>query len=85
MTLGCISDPIKPSIKFLDKSHDLYKFQLDFRPHKIYFFELNIKFYITSSSKTLKLVNFSGESEKGAKNSYGSYPTEFVFAVKYEN
>jgi hypothetical protein len=31
------------------------------------------------------LVNFSHESEKGAKNSYGSYPTEFVFEVKNEN
>jgi hypothetical protein len=32
-----------------------------------------------------KLVNFSHGSEKGAKNSYGSYPTEFVFEVKNEN
>jgi hypothetical protein len=54
-------------------------FWLDFRPHKVYFFELNIKFYIKSSTKTLKLVNISRESEKGAKNSYGTYPTEFVF------
>jgi hypothetical protein len=52
---------------------------LDFRPHKVYFFELCIKFYIKSSPKTLKLVNFSRESEKGATNSYGSYQTEFLF------
>jgi hypothetical protein len=57
-------------------------FRLDFRPHKVYFFELRIKFYIKSSLKTLKLVNFSHGSEKGAKNSYGSYPTEFVSEVK---
>jgi hypothetical protein len=43
-------------------------FQSDFRPHKIYFFELNIKFYIKSSPKTLKLVNISLESERRAKN-----------------
>jgi hypothetical protein len=30
----------------------------------------------------LKFVNFSHGSEKGAKNSCGSYPTEFVFEVK---
>jgi hypothetical protein len=53
-----------------------------FRPHKVYFFELSTKFKIKSSPKTLKLVNTSRESEKGAKNSYGSYPTEFVFEVK---
>jgi hypothetical protein len=52
--------------------------RLHFRPHKVYFFELSIKFYIKSSPKTIKLVNFSQGSEKGAKNSYGSYPTEFV-------
>jgi hypothetical protein len=71
----------------LQKFHDLqiptfglsYGFQLDFRPHKVYFFELNIKFYIKSSTKTLKLINISSGSEKEAKNSYGSYPTEFVF------
>jgi hypothetical protein len=28
------------------------------------------------------LVNFSHGSEKGAKNSYGSYPTELVPEVK---
>jgi hypothetical protein len=28
------------------------------------------------------LVNNSRESEKGAKNSYGSYPTEFVPEVQ---
>jgi hypothetical protein len=49
---------------------------------KVYFFELSIKFYIKSSPKTIKLVNFSHGSEKGAKNSYGSYPTEFVPEVK---
>jgi hypothetical protein len=43
---------------------------------------LSIKFYIKSSPKTLKLVNISPESEKGAKNSYGSYPTEFVPEVE---
>jgi hypothetical protein len=42
----------------------------------------NIKFYIKSSPKTFKLVNISRESKKGAKNSYDSYPTEFVFGVK---
>jgi hypothetical protein len=60
-------------------SHDLW---LHFRPHNVYFFELSIKFYIKSSRKTLKLVNFSYGCEKGAKNSYGSYPTEFVPEVK---
>jgi hypothetical protein len=45
-------------------------------------FGLSIKFYIKSSPKTLKLYNISRGSEKGAKNSYGSYPTEFVFEVK---
>jgi hypothetical protein len=35
-----------------------------------------------STPKTLKLVNFSHGSEIGAKNSYGSYPTEFVPEVK---
>jgi hypothetical protein len=39
-------------------SHDS---QLHFRPHKVYFFELSIKFYIKSSPKTLKLVNFNME------------------------
>jgi hypothetical protein len=53
-----------------------------FRPHKVYFFELSIILYIKSSPKTLKLANFSHGSEKGAKNSYGSYPTEFVPEVK---
>jgi hypothetical protein len=48
-------------------------------------YELTIKFYIKSSPKTLKLVNISLESEKGAKNSNGSYPTEFFFEVKNEN
>jgi hypothetical protein len=57
-------------------------FQLDFIPHKVYFFELRIKFYIKSSPKTLTLVNISRESEKGPKNSYGSYTTEFVPEVK---
>jgi hypothetical protein len=51
---------------------------LDLRPHKVYFFELCLKFYIKSSPKTLKLVYISRESEKVAKNSYGSYSTEFV-------
>jgi hypothetical protein len=50
--------------------------------HKIYFFELSIKFYIKSSPKTLKLVNFSHGCERRAKNSYGSYPTDFVPEVK---
>jgi hypothetical protein len=45
-------------------------------------FELRIKFYIKSSPKTLKLVNISHESEKRAKNSYDSYPTEVVFELK---
>jgi hypothetical protein len=49
------------------------------------FFELNIKFYIKLSEQTLKLVNISRESEKGVKNSYSSYPTEFVSEVKNEN
>jgi hypothetical protein len=75
----------------MDRSHDLYifhdqqipflgckGFRLGLRPHKVYFFELNMKFYIKSSSKTLKLVNITRESEKGAKNLHGSYPTEFV-------
>jgi hypothetical protein len=43
---------------------------------------VSIKFYIKSSPKTLKLVNISRESEKGAKNSYRSYPTEFVPKVQ---
>jgi hypothetical protein len=79
----------------MDRSHDLYKihdqqipflgskgFQLNFSPHKVYFFELNIKFYIKSRPKTLKLVNISRESEKEAKYSYGSYPTEFLPEVQ---
>jgi hypothetical protein len=40
--------------------------------------------YIKSSPKTLKLVNFSPGSEKGAKNSCGCYPTELVFEAKNE-
>jgi hypothetical protein len=60
-------------------SHDS---RLHFRPHKVNFLELSIKFYIKSSPKTLKLVNISRESEKGAKSSYGSYPTEFVPEVQ---
>jgi hypothetical protein len=48
-------------------------FQLD-KPHKVYIF-----------APTLKLVSISRESEKAAKNLYGSYPTEFVFEVKNEN
>jgi hypothetical protein len=48
----------------------------------VYFFELSKKFYIKSSPKTLKLVNMSRVTEKGAKNSYGSYPTEFVPEVQ---
>jgi hypothetical protein len=55
---------------------------LHFKPHNVYFFELSINFYIKSSPKILKLVNFSHGSEKGAKNLYGSYPTEFVPEVK---
>jgi hypothetical protein len=55
---------------------------LHFRPHKVYFFELSIKFNIKSSPKTLKLVNISRESEKGAENSFWSYPTEFVPEVQ---
>jgi hypothetical protein len=50
-------------------SHDLW---LHFRPNKVYFFELSIKFYIKSSPKTLKLVNVSHGSEKGAKNRIGA-------------
>jgi hypothetical protein len=53
--------------------------------NKLCFFELGIIFYIKSSPKTLKLVNFSHGGEKGAINSYGSYPTELVFEVKNEN
>jgi hypothetical protein len=60
-------------------------FHKDFRPPKVHFIELSIKFYIKSNPKTLKLGNISRGSEKGAKNSYGSYPTEFVFGVKNEN
>jgi hypothetical protein len=30
------------------------------------------RFWVTSSPKTLKFINISRESEKGAKNSYGS-------------
>jgi hypothetical protein len=51
---------------------------------EVYIFELSIKFYVKSSPKTLKLVNISRGSGKGAKNSYGSYLTEFVFKIKYE-
>jgi hypothetical protein len=49
------------------------------------FFELR-----TLSPKTLKSVNFTRGSEKEAKNSYGSYPTEWkivekrVFHEKFE-
>jgi hypothetical protein len=35
--------------------------------------------------ENIKIGKISIESEKGAKNSYGSYPTEFVFEVKNEN
>jgi hypothetical protein len=45
---------------------------------KVYFFELST----SNQAQTLKLVNISRESEKGAKNSYGSYPTEFVLEVQ---
>jgi hypothetical protein len=62
-----------------------FRFELDFRPHKVYFFELNTKFYIQSRPKTLKLVNISRESEKEAKNQYGTYPAEFVSEVNQEN
>jgi hypothetical protein len=51
----------------------------------VYFFELRPKVYIKSSPKILNLVNISRESEKGAKNSYGSYLEEFVFEVKNGN
>jgi hypothetical protein len=47
-----------------------------FQTPYVYFFEFSINFYIKSSPKILKLVNFSHGSEKGAKNLYGSYPTE---------
>jgi hypothetical protein len=81
----------------MDRSHELKKFhdkqipflgsngfRLDLRPYKVYFFELSVKFYFKSSPKTLKLLNISRGSEKGAKSSYGRYPTEFVFEVKNE-
>jgi hypothetical protein len=45
-------------------SHDLW---LHFRPHKVYFFERSMKFYIKSSPKTLKLVNFYMEVKKEPK------------------
>jgi hypothetical protein len=38
-----------------------------FRLDKVYFFELITNFYIKSSPKTLKLVNISRGSQKGAK------------------
>jgi hypothetical protein len=41
------------------------------------FFELSTKLYTNSSPTKLKLINFSRESEKGAKILFGSYPTEF--------
>jgi hypothetical protein len=41
--------------------------------------------YYFIEPKNIKIGNISFESEKGAKNSYGSYPTEFVFEVKNEN
>jgi hypothetical protein len=55
---------------------------MDFRPHKV---ELSIKFHINSSAETIKLVYISCGSEEGAKNSYDSYPNEFVSEVKNEN
>jgi hypothetical protein len=91
MTPGCISDPIKyikHNISDRWIGHTTYtnfitnKFRF-WAPKAtiVYFFELTIKFYIRQSP-TLKLVNNSRESEKGAKNSYGSYPTEFVLRSK---
>jgi hypothetical protein len=41
------------------------------------FYELNIKFYIKSKPKLLKIV-------KVKKSQYDSYPTEFVLVVKNE-
>jgi hypothetical protein len=48
-----------------------------------------IKYTFLSSAAQHKILhqnikngNFSHGSEKGAKNSYDSYPTEFVFEVK---
>jgi hypothetical protein len=38
----------------------------------------NIKIYIESNPKTQKLLKISRESEKEAKPTYDSYPTEFV-------
>jgi hypothetical protein len=45
----------------------------------------NVVLDFFASPKTLKLVNISRESEIGPKNSYDSYPTEFVSGVKNEN
>jgi hypothetical protein len=41
-----------------------------------------LKFNYVLSPKPFKLVDISRKSETRAKNSYGSYPTVFVFEVK---
>jgi hypothetical protein len=54
-------------------------------PIKYIYVYFSINFYINSSSKTLNLINIQHEVEKGGKNSYSSFPTEFVFDIKNEN
>jgi hypothetical protein len=41
--------------------------------------------FFWKAPQAFESLNFSHGREKGAKNSYGSYPTEFVFEVKHEN
>jgi hypothetical protein len=45
-------------------------------------FRFEIKFYYVLSPKTFKSVDILRKSKKGAKNSYGGYPTEFVPEVQ---
>jgi hypothetical protein len=52
--------------------------------NKFRFWALFYKILHQIKPKNIKIGNISFEREKGAKNSYGSYPTEFVFEVKNE-
>jgi hypothetical protein len=55
-----------------------------FMTNKFRFWALFYKILHQIKPKNIKIGNISFEREKGAKNSYGSYPTEFVFEVKNE-
>jgi hypothetical protein len=59
-------------------------FRLDFRPHKVYFFELSIKFYIKSSPKTSKLVIFHLKAKKEPQIRMGATRRN-LFLRSYKN